>query len=64
MHSQVSRMFQASPAMLAKHVLAEVPKQVTDYYRMVGMVPRPRPAPAAGAQPPPAGAGANAPPPV
>ncbi|KAK6185839.1 hypothetical protein SNE40_007985 [Patella caerulea] len=29
----------ASPAELARHVLAEVPKQVTGYYKMRGMIP-------------------------
>ena len=31
--------------MLAKHVLAELPRQVTDYYKMQGIVPQPRPQP-------------------
>jgi len=35
--------FQAPPAQLAKQVLAEVPKQVTDYYKMMGIAPNPRP---------------------
>jgi len=33
----------APPAQLAKQVLAEVPKQVTDYYKMMGIAPNPRP---------------------
>ncbi len=52
--------FQGPPAELAKHVLAEVPKQVTDYYKMRGMAPKPRPAP--GSVPPP-GAVQSPPPP-
>ncbi|XP_041375349.1 copine-3-like isoform X2 [Gigantopelta aegis] len=50
---------QSTAAELARHVLAEVPKQVTDYYKMRGIppnkppqVPSRPPPPAAGQQPP------------
>ncbi|CAG5131604.1 unnamed protein product, partial [Candidula unifasciata] len=33
----------SSPVELARHVLAEVPKQVTDYYKMRGMQPNTKP---------------------
>jgi len=36
--------FQASAVELAKHVLAEVPQQVTKYYNMRGMTPNQPPA--------------------
>ena len=32
--------FQSPSAALAKHVLAEVPQQVCDYYKMVGIKPK------------------------
>lgn len=36
----VSLFFQASPAALAKSVLAEVPNQVVDYYNAKGIKPK------------------------
>ncbi|KAK7504633.1 hypothetical protein BaRGS_00004119 [Batillaria attramentaria] len=53
---------QSTAAELARHVLAEVPRQVVEYYKMRGMKPNPKretptqPIGAPGAQPPPQGA--------